>query len=63
MIATKFGQTRRPGGANGVITVGPTNQWRFYVLTNDLDYTNAAFLTFLPPNLALPQMGVNTTCP
>src|ERR1019366_6798729 len=33
-----------PGGTNGAITVGLTNQWRFYVLTNDQNYTNAAFL-------------------
>jgi subtilisin-like proprotein convertase family protein len=50
-----------PGGTNGVITVGLTNQWRFYVLTNDQDYTNAAFLTFRPFNLSLPRLGVNQT--
>ena len=50
-----------PGGSNGVITVGLTNQWRFYVLTNDQDYTNAAFLTFQPANLSLPRLGVNQT--
>ena len=50
-----------PGGGNGVITAGLTNQWRFYVLTNDQNYTNAAFLTFLPVNLSLPRLGVNQT--
>ncbi len=35
-----------------------TNQWHFYAITNDTDFTNAAFLTFLPPNLAVPRMGV-----
>jgi subtilisin-like proprotein convertase family protein len=50
-----------PGGTNGVITVGLTNQWRFYVLTNDQDYDNAAFLTFQPANLSLPRLGVNQT--
>ena len=50
-----------PGGTNGVITVGLTNQWRFYVLTNDQDYGNAAFLTFRPANLSLPRLGVNQT--
>jgi subtilisin-like proprotein convertase family protein len=50
-----------PGGTNGVITVGSTNQWRFYVLTNDQAYPNAAFLTFLPVNLSLPRLGVNQT--
>ena len=50
-----------PGGTNGVITLGLTNQWRFYVLTNDQNYTNAAFLTFQPVNLSLPRLGVNQT--
>ena len=35
-----------------------TNQWHFYVITNDTGYTNAAFLTFLPANLSVPRMGV-----
>jgi subtilisin family serine protease/subtilisin-like proprotein convertase family protein len=38
-----------------------TNQWRFYVLTNDYAYTNAAFLTFHPINLSLPRLGVDQT--
>ena len=50
-----------PGGANGTITAGFTNQWRFYVLTNDQNFTNAAFLTFQPVNLSLPRLGVNQT--
>jgi subtilisin-like proprotein convertase family protein len=50
-----------PGGGNGIITAGLTNQWRFYVLTNDQNYTNAAFLAFLPVNLSLPRLGVNQT--
>ena len=50
-----------PGGTNGAITLGVTNQWRFYVLTNDQDYNNAAFLTFQPVNLSLPRLGVNQT--
>lgn len=44
--------------ANAVLTVGVTNQWRFYMITNDTDFTNAAFLTFLPANLAVPREGV-----
>ncbi|MCX6927998.1 MAG: S8 family serine peptidase, partial [Verrucomicrobia bacterium] len=50
-----------PDGTNGVIAFGLTNQWRFYVLTNDQNYTNAAFLTFLPVNLSLPRLGVDQT--
>jgi subtilisin-like proprotein convertase family protein len=47
-----------PTDANGVLTLGVTNQWHFYVITNDTSYTNAAFLTFLPENLAVPRMGL-----
>ncbi len=43
---------------NALLTVGVTNQWRFYMITNDTDFTNAAFLTFLPANLAVPREGV-----
>ena len=50
-----------PAGANGVITAGLASQWRFYVLSNDQDYTNAAFATFLPVNLSLPRLGANET--
>ena len=44
--------------ANAVLTFGVTNQWRFYAITNDTPFTNAAFLTFLPANLAVPREGV-----
>jgi subtilisin-like proprotein convertase family protein len=37
----------------GVITLGSVNQWHFYILTNDTAYTNAAFVTFLAPTLAV----------
>ncbi len=47
-----------PTQADGVLTLGMTNQWHFYAITNNTSYTNAAFLTFLPPNLAVPRMGV-----
>ena len=47
-----------PTEANGVLTLGMTNQWHFYAITNTTSYTNAAFLTFMPPNLAVPRMGV-----
>ncbi|MGO8926542.1 MAG: S8 family serine peptidase [Limisphaerales bacterium] len=47
-----------PTEANGVLTLGATNQWHFYVITNNTPYTNAAFLTFLPENLAVTRMGV-----
>lgn len=47
-------------GANTALlgtTNGITNQWHFYVLTNDAGFTNAAFVTFLPPPLGIPRMG------
>jgi subtilisin-like proprotein convertase family protein len=47
-----------PTEADGVLTLGMTNQWHFYALTNNTSYTNAAFLTFLPANLSVPRMGV-----
>ena len=50
-----------PGGTNGLVSIGLTNQWRFFVLTNDQNYTNAAFLTFLPVHLSLPRLGMNQT--
>ena len=36
------------GGPDSFLTMGDTNQWHFYVVTNDNGYTNAAFLTFEP---------------
>ena len=51
-------------GTNGVITLGETNQWHFFVVTNtdygtNGNFTNAAFITFMPPNLSVPRIGVN----
>ena len=39
-------------------TNGMTNQWHFYVITNTAGFSNAAFVAFLPPTLAIPRMGV-----
>jgi subtilisin-like proprotein convertase family protein len=47
------------GPVGGLISLGTTNQWHFYAFTNTTTYTNAAFLTFLPPTLGLPRAGVN----
>lgn len=52
-------------GTNGEIKLGVPNQWHFYVITNIQGtnalgpFTNAAFLTFLPPDLSIPPVGVN----
>ena len=45
-------------GTNAILTIGQTNQWHFYVVTNNTSFTNAAFVTFLPPTLSIPRMGV-----
>lgn len=39
-------------------TNGMTNQWHFYVVTNTTTFTNAAFVTLLASDLALPRLGV-----
>ncbi|HWX22667.1 MAG TPA: S8 family serine peptidase [Candidatus Binatia bacterium] len=46
--------------ANAWLDLGSTNQWHFYVLTNNTAFTNAAFLTFLPPTLSLPPSSITT---
>ncbi|MCL4786145.1 MAG: S8 family serine peptidase [Verrucomicrobia bacterium] len=40
------------------VTNGMTNQWHFYVVSNTMGFSNAAFVTSLPPTLSLPRMGV-----
>ncbi|HAO78134.1 MAG TPA: hypothetical protein DCQ92_03980, partial [Verrucomicrobia subdivision 3 bacterium] len=48
-------------GPNGVVRIGMTNQWHFYVVTNTgltADVTNAAFITFNSDTLSIPRMGV-----
>ncbi len=54
-------------GANSPLlgsgTDGQVNQWHFYVITNVANFTNAAFVTFQPPNLALPRLGVRQSDP
>ncbi|HSV28946.1 MAG TPA: proprotein convertase P-domain-containing protein, partial [Candidatus Omnitrophota bacterium] len=50
---------RAGASASTIVTLdGATNQWRFFSITNVMGYTNAVFLTFQPPNLAVPRMGV-----
>ena len=47
-------------GPNGVVTIGMTNQWHFYIVTNTgptADFTNAAFITFDVSTLSVPRMG------
>jgi subtilisin-like proprotein convertase family protein len=51
------------GLTNEQITIGMTNQWHFYIVTNTFAATNsafknAAFITFIPSTLAVPRMGV-----
>lgn len=49
--------TNSPLSTNGLVTVGMTNQWHFYVVTNTLGYTNAAFILFNPDELAVARLG------
>ena len=50
-----------PGGSTGLIALGTLSQWRFYVLTNDQNYTNAAFVTFQPTDLSPPPASMAQT--
>ena len=58
--------TNTPWASTGVVTLGMTNQWHFYVVTNNaldsagssVDVTNAAFVTFSPETLSIPREGV-----
>ncbi len=50
-----------PVEGDAVITLGVTNQWHFYMVTNDNGYTNAAFMTFNSLTLTLPRMGPTNT--
>ena len=46
------------GSTNGIsdfVNSGVTNQWRFYAVSNSFGFTNAAFVTFLPPTLSIPD--------
>jgi subtilisin-like proprotein convertase family protein len=58
--------TNTQWASSGEVTLGMTNQWHFYVVTNHAtdasgvaaDVTNAAFAVFQPPTLSIPRMGV-----
>jgi len=39
-------------------TAGMTNQWRFYMMSNNTSFTNASFLISQQRTLATPRMGV-----
>src|ERR1035441_2687808 len=48
-------------GPNGVVRIGMTNQWHFYVVTNTgltADGTPAATISFNSDTLSIPRMGV-----
>ena len=42
---------------NAAITMGMTNQWHFYVVTNTFGFTNAAFITFSVADAGDPAHG------
>jgi subtilisin-like proprotein convertase family protein len=45
-------------GTNSQFTIGMTNEWHFYLVTNLTTFTNAVFITFNAETLATPRMGV-----
>jgi subtilisin-like proprotein convertase family protein len=55
-----------PYANDAVVSIGQTNQWHFYIVTNNAtdsagltaDVTNAAFVTFSPDTAAIPREGV-----
>ena len=49
------------GGANGVITFGMTNQWHFYILSNQFNFQYAAFVVMQAETLSMPRMGLTNT--
>jgi subtilisin-like proprotein convertase family protein len=62
-----LGTNSTPIGTNGAVVLGMTNQWHFYVVTNNGVISSngtavaapyAGFVTFLPPELSVPRMGV-----
>jgi alpha-tubulin suppressor-like RCC1 family protein/subtilisin-like proprotein convertase family protein len=46
------------GTNNSQFEIGMTNQWHFYIVTNQTTFTNAAFITFGAATLSIPRMGV-----
>jgi subtilisin-like proprotein convertase family protein len=62
-LTTIFTTNELNGVTNEQITIGMTNQWHFYVVTNTFAstnsaFTNTAFITFIPDTLSIPRMGV-----
>ena len=51
------------GTSNSEFEVGMTNQWQFYIVTNQTTFTNAAFITFGAVTLSIPRMGVLANSP
>ena len=50
--------TNSPYFTNASLSIGQTNQWHFFIVTNTTPWTNAAFIVFLPNTLAIPRLGV-----
>ena len=58
-----FGQRVGANSQYAAGTNGTADQWNFYVFTNtaavtNANFTNVAFVTFLPPELGVPRLGV-----
>ena len=50
----------QPTDANALITLGITNQWHFYAISNATTWTNARFVLANPVELSVPRMGVES---
>jgi subtilisin-like proprotein convertase family protein/subtilisin family serine protease len=50
-------------GTNASLQIGQTNQWRFFIVTNTTQFSNAAFVIFNPQTLSVPRMGVFANSP
>ncbi len=59
---TTFNSSNTSFAPGAIVTLGTTNQWHFYIVTNFAgnasDVTNAAFITFLPNTASIPREGV-----
>ncbi|EEF59226.1 S8 family serine peptidase, partial [Pedosphaera parvula] len=56
---------QRVGGNSqyAATTNGSRGQWNFYIYTNTNNYTNVAFVTFLPPEIGLTRIGTRESDP
>jgi subtilisin-like proprotein convertase family protein len=58
-----LGKQEQEVAFNGRLTIGMTNQWHFYIFTNNSDptFTNVAFVVLNSATKSVPRMGVRET--